>query len=146
MFHRSGPAAGAAALLAFALLAVSTSMAQTTWYVDDDAPGDPGPGDPAVSDPLEDGTAAHPFDAIQEGINAAATGDEVVLADGVYTGFGNKDLDFGGKDITVRSASGDPSTCVIDCQGEGRGFLFYSGESAAAVVTGLTIRNGYVAE
>ncbi len=51
-------------LLLFAGLAIP-SQAQTTWYVDDDAPNDPGPGDPDISDPLEDGTADHPFDAIQ---------------------------------------------------------------------------------
>ena len=116
--------------------------AQTTWYVDDDAAGDPEPGNPAVSDPLEDGSAEHPFDAIQEGINAAAAGDEVVLADGIYTGFGNKELDYGGKDITVRSASGHADACVIDCQEEGRGFDFHSGETAAAVLAGVTIRSG----
>jgi len=43
---------------------------QTMWYVDDDGAGDPGPGDPLDSDPLEDGSAGHPFDAIQEGIDA----------------------------------------------------------------------------
>ena len=85
--------------------------AGTTIYVDDDAPGDPGPGDPTVSDPLEDGTAAHPYDAIQEGINAAVSGvDDVLVKDGTYTGTGNKDLDFGGKAITVQSENGPDVT------------------------------------
>jgi len=129
-----------------ALTMTVPAQAQSVIYVDDDASSDPGPGDPAISDPLEDGSAGHPFDAIQEGIDAAQPGDEVVIADGVYTGAGNKNLDFGGKDITVRSASGDPSTCVIDCQGAGRGFFFHSGETPDSVVTGLTIRNGYVSD
>ncbi|HUW83046.1 MAG TPA: right-handed parallel beta-helix repeat-containing protein [Phycisphaerae bacterium] len=115
--------------------------AQTTWYVDDDAPGDPGAGDPTVSDPNEDGSADHPFDAIGEGINAAVNGDTVLVLDGEYTGVGNRDLDFGGRLITVRSANG-AAGCVIDCQGLGRGFYFHSGETAAAVVEGLTITNG----
>lgn len=32
---------------------------------------DDGSGDPLVTDPLEDGSAGHPFDAIQEGMEAA---------------------------------------------------------------------------
>ena len=122
-------------------LALAWPAAARTIYVDDDAPGDPGPGNPAVSDPLEDGSATHPYDAIQQGINAAIAGDTVQVADGTYTGTGNKDLDFAGKAITVQSASGNPAACTIDCQGSGRGFYFHSNETAAAVVQGLTIRN-----
>ena len=80
---------------------------------------------------------------IQEGIDAAADGDELVVCDGTYTGPGNKDLDFGGKAITVRSENG-PESCIIDCEHDGRGFHFHSGETAASVTDGLTIRNGYV--
>ena len=55
-----------------------------------------------------------------------------------------------GKRITVRSQSGDPTTCVIDCEGQlsdrgggaRRGFYFHSGETAASVVSGVTITNG----
>ncbi len=120
------------------------------WYVDDDAPNDPGPGDPLISDPNEDGSATHPFDAIQQAIDVAVDGDEVVLLDGTFTGDGNRDLDFGGKAITVRSASGDPATCVIDCQAAPnephRGFYFDSGEGPDSIVEGLTIMNGYGAD
>lgn len=81
---------------------------------------------------------------IQAGIDAAVSGDEVVVANGTYTGLGNKDLDFGGKLITVRSASGDPTLCIIDCNGSGQGFFFHSGETAAAVVDGFTITDGNI--
>ncbi len=84
------------------------------------------------------------YPTIQAGIDAAMDGDEVVVADGVYTGPGNKNLDFGGKLITVRSASGDPSLCIIDCEGSGQGFSFHSGETSDAVVEGFTITNGSV--
>jgi hypothetical protein len=78
---------------------------------------------------------------IQEGIDAAQDGDEVVVCDGVYTGEGNKNLDFAGKAITVRSASG-PENCIIDCENDGRGFYFHSGETSEAVVDGFSITKG----
>ena len=87
------------------------------------------------------------YPTIQAGIDVAVNGDEVVVADGVYTGPGNRDLDFNGKLITVRSANG-PDNCIIDCQGSEadphRGFYFDSGETADAVVDGFTITNGFV--
>ena len=82
---------------------------------------------------------------IQEGITAAADGDEVVVCDGTYTGPLNKNLDFAGKAITVRSENG-PENCVIDCENDGRGFHFHSGETTAAVLDGLTVQNGFVVE
>lgn len=80
---------------------------------------------------------------IQAGINAADSGDTVLVADGVYSGPGNHNLDFGGKLIVVRSAGG-AQNCIIDCAGSGRGFFFNSGETAEAVVEGFTIQNGNV--
>ncbi len=80
---------------------------------------------------------------IQAGIDAASDGDEVVVCDGVYTGPGNKNLDFGGKAITVRSENG-PDNCIIDCENDGRGFYFHNDETADALVDGFTITNGNV--
>ncbi len=113
-----------------------------TLYVDDDALGDPCAGDPTFSDPNEDGSASHPFDAIQEAINAASDEWIVIVLDGTYTGTGNKNIDFGGKAITVRSRGGANVT-VIDCQNSGRGFHFHSGEDANALLDGFIITNGY---
>jgi len=65
------------------------------------------------------------------------------VANDTYKGGGNKDLDFRGKIITVKSENG-PANCIIDCEGAGRGFYFDTGEGPNAEVSGFTIRNGYV--
>ena len=81
------------------------------------------------------------YSMIQAAINAASDGDDVVVANGTYTGDGNKNLDFLGKAITVRSESG-PEHCIIDCENNGRGFYFHSEEDGNSVLQGFTIRNG----
>ncbi|HUS37885.1 MAG TPA: right-handed parallel beta-helix repeat-containing protein, partial [Pirellulales bacterium] len=115
-------------------------------YVDDDAPNDPGPGDPGYSDPLEDGTADHPFDAIQEAIDAAATGDIIIVKDGTFSGDGNRDITLDGKAILLTSENG-PANCTIAPEGTSyemhRGFCLDSGESAACVINGFTITGGF---
>jgi hypothetical protein len=82
---------------------------------------------------------------IQAGIDAAADGDTVLVASGIYTGPGNKNLDFMGKAITVKSEHG-AEFCVINCEIEGRGCHFHSGEGADSILEGFTIRNGYVTD
>jgi len=79
---------------------------------------------------------------IQGGINVAVNGDTVLVADGTYTGAGNRDIDFGGRAIVVMSENG-PEATIIDCQRAGRGFHFHSRENSTAVLQGFTITNGY---
>ncbi|HRR84974.1 MAG TPA: hypothetical protein P5316_08190, partial [Phycisphaerae bacterium] len=83
------------------------------------------------------------FSTIQAAIDAAVPGDVISICDGVYTGPGNRDLDFGGKAITVRSQNG-PAQTIIDCEGAGRAFRFHSGEGASSIVDGITMINGSV--
>ena len=90
------------------------------------------------------------YGTIQDALDDANDGDVVVLAMGTYTGPGNRDINFGGKAIVVRSiAPDDPvvvAATVIDCRGSvaepHRGFRFRGGERADSIVRGLTITNG----
>ncbi len=119
-------------------------------YVNDDAPNDPDPNDAAVSDPDEDGSADHPFDTIQEAIDTAESGGIIIVLRGTYTGEGNRDLDFKGKAITVRSTDQNDAAVVaetiIDCNATEadphRGFIFQSYETSQSIVAGLTITGG----
>ncbi len=86
------------------------------------------------------------YTTIQGAIDASLDGDAVIVAPGNYTGDGNRDIDFKGKAIIVKSEEG-PQTCIIDCQGsedeQHRGFYFHSGEDANSIVEGFTITKGY---
>src|SRR5262245_23467551 len=83
------------------------------------------------------------YATIGDAIAAAHHGDRILVADGVYTGAGNRALDFAGKRIRLSSEMG-PAACVIDCESQGRAFHFHSGEPPASVLEGFTIRGGLV--
>ena len=89
------------------------------------------------------------YTTIQAAINAAASGDTVLVAAGTYSGPGNRDIDFSGKSLVVTSQAG-PSSTIIDCggykttdgSGVHRGFYLHSGE-ISATISGFTVKNGY---
>ncbi len=81
------------------------------------------------------------YSTIQSAMDASGDGDTVLVADGTYTGEGNKDLDFHGTPMTVKSVNG-PQTCVIDCENTLRGFSVDSGEGPYSIIEGFTILNG----
>lgn len=81
---------------------------------------------------------------IQAGIDAANNGDTVLVAEGIYTGDGNVNVNFNGKQITVKSRNGAKAT-IIDCKNWAatRGFTFNNNETNDSVLDGFTIKNGF---
>lgn len=86
------------------------------------------------------------YENIQSAIDVARDGDLIIVADGTYIGSGNRNIDFRGKAITVRSENG-PENCIIDCNGTQwrpyRGFRFHNYEGLDSILTGFTITRGY---
>ena len=91
-----------------------------------------------VVDP--DGTGDLP--TIQAAIDVAVDGDVIELTDGIFVGPGNRSLHYLGKAITIRSQSGDMSTCFINCENAGRAFLFLNNEGPESVLEGISMING----
>ncbi len=85
---------------------------------------------------------------IQEGIDLIENNDTVLVADGLYTGSGNRDIDLGGKSVVLLSENG-PLKTVIDCGGSESAphfaFTGFGGE-AGNVIDGFTISGAYGAQ
>ena len=90
------------------------------------------------------GPSAPPADYnnIQDAIDAASEPNVIEVNDGTYTGPGNYNIDTKGKEITVKSKNGAVN-CIIDCQSNGRAFIFQSGEDGNTILQGFTIKNGF---
>jgi len=58
-----------------------------------------------------DGSGLYP--TIQSALDAAQDGDQIHLAPGIFRGDGNREVDFLGKAIVLRSEVGDPSSVSI---------------------------------
>ncbi len=90
------------------------------------------------------------FPNIQAAVDGAHPGDTILVQPGIYRGRGNRDIDFRGKAIVVRSTNPlDPATVsatVIDCQGtlndHHQAFIFHSQEGERSVIDGLTLTGG----
>lgn len=91
------------------------------------------------------------YPTIQDAIDVSVSGlgSEVVILPGTYTGQGNRDIDFRGKAVTVRSInpanSAVVASTIIDCQNSDTsfdsGFIFINEEDANSVLKGVTVRN-----
>ena len=97
-----------------------------TWHVDAAAP------------PGGNGSPGSPFQTLAEGVAAAFFGDTVVLADGLYQGPGNRNVDLGGRHLTIRSANG-AAQCTLDGQFSGRALLMQHDEGVT--LEGLSFLN-----
>lgn len=84
------------------------------------------------------------YSTIQGGINAAQSGDTILVSPGTYA----ENIDYGGKDLVIGSlllTTGDTSyisQTIIDGMQNGSVVTFENSESSAAVLTGFTITNG----
>jgi len=78
-----------------------------------------------------------PYSSIQAAINAAGTGDTVLVHDGTYT----EVLNTLGKAITLRSVNG-AATTTVDANGVDRVLSILNGETESTVVQGFTFTGG----
>ena len=89
-----------------------------------------------------------PADAptIQAAIDLADGGDTILVADGIYRGPGNRDIDLIHKILVILSENG-PGTTIIDCGGsedaQHGGFTYEQVGHNGSVLDGFTIRNAY---
>ncbi len=94
------------------------------------------------------------YPTIQKAIDMAANSEVVIIAPGTYTGNGNRDIDFKGKAITLRSIDpNDPcvvAATVINAQGTinepHRGLYIDTVGDVNSAVIGLKIINGFTAD
>jgi regulator of RNase E activity RraA len=80
---------------------------------------------------------------IQSAIDDCNNGDVVIVQPGIY----KENINFSGKNITVRSVApedtGIVASTIIDANGYGSVITFSNNESSQAVLTGFTIKGGY---
>ena len=80
-------------------------------------------------------------DTIGEAIAAASDGDTVLVRAGTYSGDGNVNLDFEGRNLSLIGIDGARCT-AIDCGGTARAMLSHTGEDTTSVVRGFTFTGG----
>jgi len=116
----------------------------TLLHVDDDAACDPAPKDLTVGDPNEDGSEEHPYDSIQEAIQAAEDGHTIVVRAGTY----HETIDFLGKNIHVtrfdpHAEAQENQPCpTLDALYQDAVVTFANGEDPNARLSGFTITRG----
>ncbi len=99
--------------------------------------------DAVAADPNEDGSQAHPFDAIQEAINVAAEGVAIHVCPGTYC----ENIDFLGKTLSVLGIDPDHFVVkgprsVIAAAASGPVVRFDNGEGPESLLAGFVITQG----
>jgi streptogramin lyase len=87
-----------------------------------------------------------PYATIAQAVSQCESGDVVIVDDipgevDIWSGdgFRNVEVDIA---ITIKSQSNNPKTCIIDCVGAGRAFLFTGRAASGSVLRGFHIVNG----
>ena len=78
---------------------------------------------------------------IQEAVDAASDGDEIIVAAGTYTSAGYNVVDLGSKNVVLRSSAG-PASTVINCEASRRGILCNGGQNNSTLIEGFSIIGG----
>jgi len=112
------------ALCLSALLALSGTAAADAVFIWPDGSGD--------------------YATIQEAVLDVPDGSTVYLIPGTFTGPGNRDITWSGKNVSV-VVFGAQGSAIIDCEGEDRAMRLRSGVDSTSVISGLTFTNGYPA-
>ena len=97
---------------------------------------------------VEDGTAAHPFNTIQEGLNASGSSDTVIVAFGLY----KETIVFPGHDLTLTTEDPYNPAVGVEIDGdlddnpstpEGPVVTFAGTETDQTLFIGFDVMNGY---
>jgi hypothetical protein len=107
---------------------------------------DPAPTDPQIPE-SQNQTIRVPADqpTIQAAVDLAESFDIILVADGIYTGEGNRDIDLSGRALTLRSENG-PQYTILDLEGTGteyhRAFICQTRTDNTLVIDGFTLTGG----
>lgn len=103
-------------------LLLSTASLADTWTVDDDNKAD--------------------FSTIQDAVDAASNGDEIIVYQGTYTGNGTEVVNTLGKEIWLHGVDGVDVT-IIDATGlNGSAIVCATNETPKTIISGFTLTGG----
>ena len=93
-----------------------------------------------VDGPVENVSTGLRYDQIQHAITGAFSGEEIVVGEGTYF----EDINFGGKNLTLRSTDPDDPAVVAATiiNGSERAVEFIRGQDDRCALSGLTITGG----